>query len=194
MLYGTGTFQKATPSLIKLVRAEQPYHSLFITMKKSLLVPLAYLAYVSSTQAVEVGQPTPDCSATIATGNSKLDMSTYQGKVVLVDFWATWCPPCKKSMPFLNSLRNQLAKDGFEVVAINVDENSDEAKEYVANNPVDYKMAFDPSGDCPNQYQVKAMPSSYLIDKTGKIRHVHLGFRDEDQPLIREQVSSLLSE
>jgi peroxiredoxin len=97
-------------------------------------------------------------------------------------------------MPFLNKLRNLQQKNGFEILAINVDENIEEAKSFLTQNPVDYKMAFDPEGDCPQKFAVKAMPSSYLIDKTGKIRLVHLGFRDEDQKLIEEQVSSLLGE
>jgi peroxiredoxin len=97
-------------------------------------------------------------------------------------------------MPFLNSFRNEKQKDGFEIIAINVDENTDEAKQFLTNNPVDYQIAFDPDGNCPSAFDVKAMPSSYLVDKTGKIRLVHLGFRDGDETIIREQVTKLLAE
>ena len=146
------------------------------------------------TLAAEVGQSLPNCTASLATTATAIDFSAYKGKVVLVDFWATWCPPCKQSMPFLNSLRNQRLQDGFEIIAINVDENSDEANQFLQQNPVDYIMAFDPNGSCPASFGVKAMPSSYLVDKTGKIRMIHLGFRDEDQSTITEQVSKLLAE
>jgi thiol-disulfide isomerase/thioredoxin len=163
-------------------------------MKKLFLSTLILLAAAPLALAVEENQIPPQCAATLAGSAEKLDIGAYKGKVLLIDFWATWCPPCKKSMPFLNGLRNEHLKDGFEIIAINVDENSEEAKQFLGNNPVDYVMAFDPKGDCPAKFDVKAMPSSYLVDKTGKIRKVHLGFRDEDQAMIREQVSALLAE
>ncbi len=163
-------------------------------MKFLYLINLLILATSQSLSAAEVGQTPPACNAIEQIGSQKIDISAYQGKVLLIDFWATWCPPCKQSMPFLNKLRNLQQKHGFEILAINVDENTEEAKSFLTQNPVDYKMAFDPEGDCPQKFAVKAMPSSYLIDKTGKIRLVHLGFRDEDQKLIEEQVSTLLAE
>lgn len=163
-------------------------------MKKLFLSILMLLAVAPLAQAVQEGQPPPQCAATLPGSAEKIDFSIYKGQVVLIDFWATWCPPCKKSMPFLNGLRNERLKDGFEIIAINVDENSEEAKQFLGSNPVDYKIAFDPKGDCPAKFDVKAMPSSYLVDKTGKIRKVHLGFRNEDQAEIREKVSALLAE
>ena len=148
----------------------------------------------SSSQAIEVGQTIPHCQATMAGGTSTLDFSNYKGKVILVDFWATWCPPCKKSMPFLNGLQNKLPKDSFEIIAINVDEDTEAAKQLLNDNPIDYQIAFDPQGNCPGVFDVKAMPSSYLVDKTGKVTLIHLGFRDGDEAIIREHISALLSE
>lgn len=144
--------------------------------------------------AAQEGEPAPNCDATLAEKSQKLDFNNYTNKVILIDFWATWCPPCKKSMPFLNSLRNEHLQEGFEIIAINVDENSEIAKQYLNENPVNYVKAFDPNGDCPVKFDVKAMPSSYLVDKSGKIRLVHLGFRDEDKAMLQKQVSSLLAE
>lgn len=163
-------------------------------MKTFYSIILLIIATSPLASAAEVGQIPPNCNAVKQTGSQKIDISTYQGKVLLIDFWATWCPPCKSSMPFLNKLRNQHQKNGFEILAINLDENSEDAKSFLTQNPVDYPMAFDPEGDCPQKFAVKAMPSSYLIDKTGKIRLVHLGFRDEDQKLIEDRVTTLLSE
>ena len=163
-------------------------------MKKLSLSILTFLLAAPLAQAAQEGQLPPHCTATLAGGTEKLDISAFKGKVVLIDFWATWCPPCKKSMPFLNGLRNERLKDGFEIIAINVDEDSEEVKQFLSSNPVDYIMAFDPKGDCPAKFEVKGMPSSYLVDKAGKIRKVHVGFRDEDQAMIREQVSALLAE
>lgn len=161
-------------------------------MFKLLYLTLFLLTHI--VQAAEEGQPAPACNAKLAGSDTNLDLNAYKGKVVLIDFWATWCPPCKQSMPFLNSLRNERQQDGFEVVAINVDEDSEAAKQFLQQNPVDYTMAFDPAGDCPKNFDVKAMPSSYLIDKTGTVRLVHLGFRDEDRGPLTEQVNKLLAE
>jgi len=163
-------------------------------MKKIFLSLALACASLSTAQAAQEGQQAPECPAALTGTGDKLDISAYKNKVVLIDFWATWCPPCQKSMPFFNELHNQNLKAGFEIIAINVDENSETAKEFLKSHPVDYKMAFDPNGSCPGIFDVKAMPSSYLVDKTGKIRHIHLGFRDEDQALLREQIAALLAE
>jgi thiol-disulfide isomerase/thioredoxin len=162
-------------------------------MCKFFFICLLLLAANPSTNAAEAGQMPPPCAAVDNKG-ATVNFDAYKGKVLLIDFWATWCPPCKKSMPFLNNLRNQHLKEGFEILAINVDENSEDAKNFLKENPVDYTMAYDPNGDCPQKFAVKAMPSSYLVDKAGKIRLVHLGFRDEDEAKIQNQVSDLLAE
>jgi thiol-disulfide isomerase/thioredoxin len=163
-------------------------------MKKHFLSLALALTCHCTAQAAQEGQQTPDCPSALTESGDKLALSAYKNKVVLIDFWATWCPPCQKSMPFFNELRNQYLKDGFEIVAINVDEDSETAREFLKAHPVDYKIVFDPGGNCPAVFDVKAMPSSYLVDKTGKIRRIHLGFRDEDQALLREQISTLLAE
>lgn len=163
-------------------------------MKKIILsLALISLSY-GSAKAAQQDQQAPECAAVVTETGGKLDISAYKNKVVLIDFWATWCPPCQKSMPFFNELHNQHLKDGFEIVAINVDEDSETAKAFLKTHPVDYKIAFDPSGNCPSVFDVKAMPASYLIDKTGKIRQIHLGFRDEDKSALSEQIEALLAE
>jgi len=152
-------------------------------MIKSIQVVLLFL-FCSSLSAVEIGKSIPSCN--------RLDLSEYKNKVLLIDFWATWCPPCKQSMPFLNALRNELADKGFEIIAINVDEETEVAQHFLNNYPVDYPVVFDPKGHCPLAYDVKAMPSSYFVDKKGKIRYVHLGFRHQDELEIRTRVLELL--
>lgn len=143
--------------------------------------------------SLEKGQTVPECPAATTSSQQALNLAGYRGKVILIDFWATWCGPCKKSMPFLNGLHNQLQKEGLEVVAINVDENTQDALDFLKVYPVDYHLAFDPKGVCPQIFDVKAMPSSYLVDRQGKIHLIHLGFRDGDEALIRKQVKDLLS-
>jgi len=152
-------------------------------MIKSIQAVLLFL-FCSSISAVEIGDSIPSCN--------RLDLSEYKNKVLLIDFWATWCPPCKQSMPFLNALRNELADKGFEIIAINVDEETEVAQNFLNNYPVDYPVVFDPKGECPLAYDVKAMPSSYFVDKKGKIRYVHFGFRHQDESEIRARVLELL--
>lgn len=163
-------------------------------MKEHFLSSLLLLGCSFSVYAIQEGSPIPGCPAVLPGNSEKLNFGAYSGKVLLVDFWATWCPPCKKSMPFLSGLRNELLEKGFEVIAINVDENSEEAQRFLNLHPVDYVTAFDPTGECPRVFEVQAMPSSYLVDRQGKVRMVHLGYRDEDQEGIRKQVDALLGE
>jgi len=150
--------------------------------------------FCSSTNAFEVNEQAISCPASIGVEKRSLDLKQYLGKVIYLDFWATWCPPCKKSMPFLNALRNELLEQGFEIIAINVDEDSEDALNFLKQYPVDYLTAMDPSGLCPQQYNVMAMPSAYIIDRQGVIRNIHLGFRERDEKGIRQQVLELLAE
>lgn len=160
------------------------------------LMLLVYLTFFFSpaVKAVEVNDMTVSCPATLEPERTLLDLEKYRGKVIYLDFWATWCPPCKKSMPFLNALRNEFLDQGFEIIAINVDEDSEDAWLLLQQFPVDYLIAMDPAGLCPKEYNVKAMPSAYLIDRQGKIRYIHLGFRNSDKNEIRTSVMELLAE
>ena len=153
------------------------------------IVVIAFPAF-----AVETGDPVPECPAELSDRSGKLNLEAFRGKVVLIDFWATWCPPCRKSMPFLNTLHEQRRSDGFEVVAINVDEKADDARRYLESFPVDYTIVYDSSGECPRIFDVAVMPSSYLIDRKGVVRLVHRGFRDDDKAAIAQRVDQLLTE
>ncbi len=141
--------------------------------------------------AAQSGEIAPGCDAiTQKTGAQGLE--TYRGKVIYLDFWATWCPPCRKSMPALNRLHNELASSGFEILAINVDEKQEDAEQYLRKYPVDYPIVFDPKANCPKTYQLKGMPSAYLIDRDGVIQEVHIGFRQGDIKQIRAKIMALL--
>ena len=159
------------------------------------LIILIFLTICSSfARAANVNDIAVSCPATLVSNNKPLELDMYKGKVVYLDFWATWCPPCKKSMPFLNSLRNELVDQGFEIIAINVDEDSEDAYKLLQKRPVDYVIAMDPSGNCPKEYDVTAMPSAYLIDRNGVMRYVHLGFRKNDEKEIYSRIKELLAD
>lgn len=122
----------------------------------------------------------------------KISLSDYHGKVVYLDFWASWCGPCRKSLPALNDIRNKYASRGFEVIAINVDENPDDGLKFLREYSVSYPIAYDPKGAVPAAYQVKGMPYAFLIDRKGIVRHIHEGYRDGDQNKIETKVKALL--
>jgi len=163
-------------------------------MSKIIVLLFFSLCCLVNAWAIDIGTSVPSCKARLLKNNDLLDLQAYHGKVVYLDFWATWCPPCKKSMPFLNALHNDFQDKGFEVIGISVDENPDDIDPFLAEFPVDFVLAREPSGECPKKYAVIAMPSSYLIDRNGLLRAVHLGFRDTDQAEIRRQVVELLEE
>lgn len=163
-------------------------------MKIKFVLCALCLFYSFVSKAELIGQPAPTCLAKQESENQAINFSEYQGRVLLIDFWATWCPPCKQSMPFLNALRNEFKDQGFEIIAINVDEDRDEALSFLLLHPVEYLLAYDSTGDCPAKFEVQAMPSSYFIDKQGKVRDIHLGYRERDKESIRKRIVELLAE
>ena len=142
---------------------------------------------------IQPGQAAPHCALAPLGGGSGKTLQQYKGKVVYVDFWASWCGPCAQSFPFMNTLHRDLQAKGLEIVGVNLDENVDDAKAFLAKTPAHFAVLADTSGQCPQAFGVKAMPSSYVIDREGKIRYIHLGFKPGEAEAFRKQVESLLS-
>jgi thiol-disulfide isomerase/thioredoxin len=163
-------------------------------MNLSLLLVLILCCFTQAVSALEENQPAPACAAKLQNQESSFTPETYAGKVVLVDFWATWCGPCLKAIPFYNSLQDQQQKNNFTIVAINVDEEPEEVRQFLQEHQLNYPVAFDPAGSCPKTYGVQVMPSSYMVDKKGKVRYIQLGYRDGDQQEINDRVRGLLAE
>ena len=164
-------------------------------IKKITCLAMLTLAVASqSLYAVEVGASLPDCTLASMEDKQNLSLSQYQGKVIYVDFWASWCGPCAKSFPFLNEMHDQLKEQGLQIVGVNLDENSDDAKAFLAKYPASFTVVADVSKQCAKDFSVKAMPSSYLIDRKGIVHHVHLGFKPGEAQEIRVLVEKLLSE
>ena len=150
------------------------------------------LCLSTSAFAVSPGEMAPNFNLkNLATG--KLDsLKKYRGKVVYLDFWASWCGPCRQSLPLLNTLRQELKRKGFEVIAVNLDENLSDATKFLDQYPVQYPVLLNPKGTVPNLYKLPGMPTSYLIDRKGKIQKVHVGFKEADIAEIRKQAIKLL--
>lgn len=156
------------------------------------LAALLLVVFAPSALAVEVGQRAPKFNLSAVDGSGKVDLSAYKGKVVYLDFWASWCPPCRKAMPEIEKLRKEYSPDEFAVVAVNVDSSLKKAQKVLAKTPVGYVSGSDPKGMLPKRYEVKTMPTSYLLDERGVVRYVHEGFRRGDEKALRAEIDKLL--
>ncbi|MBK6617627.1 MAG: TlpA family protein disulfide reductase [Nitrosomonas sp.] len=119
---------------------------------------------------------------------------SMRGKVIYIDFWASWCPPCIQSFPFMNQLFADFHERGLEVIGVNLDEKQGDADHFLQKMPPQFTVMFDREKHCAADFNVIAMPSTYLIDKRGFIRHIHRGFRPGETDLMRELIDALLAE
>lgn len=122
----------------------------------------------------------------------QINLNSYRGKVVYIDFWASWCQPCRKSFGWMNKMQALYGEDGFTVIAINLDESRAKANKFLQQIPANFAVAFDPRGKTAEMYRVKAMPSSYLIDENGKVVHANRGFRGNDEDTLEKKIRSLV--
>jgi cytochrome c biogenesis protein CcmG, thiol:disulfide interchange protein DsbE len=141
--------------------------------------------------AVEAGQAAPDFDLPGRLGAVKL--SDFKGKTVYLDFWASWCGPCKQSFPWMNDLQTRYGAKGLRVVGINVDQKSDDAKAFLKDNPAAFDVAFDQPGKTPRSYAIKGMPTSVLIGPDGKVLQVHSGFKEEQRDDLERQIKLALN-
>jgi len=117
-----------------------------------------------------------------------VSLDQYKGSVVYVDFWASWCGPCKKSFPWMNEMQERHADTGLKVVAINLDASSSDAKSFLEATRPNFVIAYDPKGQTASAYGVRAMPSSYIIGRDGRLKWQHMGFRKKDTKKIEKQL------
>lgn len=106
------------------------------------------------------------------------DIARYHGQVVVVDFWASWCKPCRQSIPWLNEMRSRYGQKGLVIVGINVDANRADAQRFLVSTPIDFEIVFDTKGELAQRYALKGMPSSLVFDRDGKLVATHLGFQE----------------
>ena len=123
-----------------------------------------------------------------------LDLAAYKGKVVYLDFWASWCKPCRQSFPWMNELTDLYGSDGFVVIAVNVDHEPDLAADFLRQNAADFKVVYDPGGDLAEKYNVQAMPTSVLIGRDGRVRYVHSGFYPHKEGDYLAHIRALLNQ
>lgn len=156
---------------------------------------LCLIVFSLAAAALESGQAMPSCKLASLADNATTDLDQLKGKILYVDFWASWCGPCAKSFPFMNEMHQQLKDKGLEIIGVNLDENPEDAKEFLTKYPAEFTVMADASQDkkCAQDFAVKAMPSSYIIDQNGKVHHVHLGFKPGEAEEVRQMVEKLLA-
>lgn len=146
------------------------------------------------TQA-EVGLRAPGCELASLSpdgGFEQLRLRSFAGRTVLVDFWASWCPTCEHVFPFLNALVRDYRDRGFDVIGVNLDADPRDALDFLAQHPVEFEIAHDPTGRCPRAFGLVGMPSAYLIDVEGRVRAVTRGFRAGEAERLRSRIETLL--
>lgn len=122
----------------------------------------------------------------------ELDLSPYAGKIVYLDFWASWCAPCRRSFPWMNDMLARYADAGLAVVSVNVDAERKLADEFLAETPANFPVIYDPEGKLAAQWQLVGMPSSYLIGPDGNVISRHVGFRSESPEKYEAEIRRLL--
>jgi len=125
--------------------------------------------------------------------SGSVSLQKYRNQVVYVDFWASWCVPCKHSFPWLNKMQQRYGEDGFKVIAINVDKKKAHAKKFLERVPATFDIAYDPEGEVADLYSLKVMPSSYLIDRNGNLVHAHKGFKTSDGSRMEDMIRKLIN-
>lgn len=125
---------------------------------------------------------------------SSLDLTNSRGRVVYLDFWASWCGPCKQSFPWMETMKSTYAAQGLEIITVNLDTDRADADKFLKQFHPTFEVRFDPKGELAEFYKLRGMPSSVLIDRHGVPRFTHVGFRPVDGPIYETQLRELLAE
>ena len=170
-----------------------PPRSSSIVRATRLLIAVVGLVLAGDAGALDAGSPAPLFTAPALDGGSSVSLAAFRGKVVYLDFWASWCGPCLTSLPLIDGLREKFSGEDFQVVAVNVDRDPDRARRFLKRLALGYPSAMDPEGRLPERFEVQTMPTSFLIDRRGVIRHVQNGFRRGDVEPLRARIAELVA-
>ncbi len=167
-------------------------------MRSFRLVLVGFITILAARGALAVGgirpgDPAP--SLRLPAEDGKLvSLADYKGRVVLIDFWASWCGPCRLAFPAINDLYAELHGRGFEAVGINLDEKRQDANQFLADRPHTLTVLFDPKGDSASRFGLDGMPSSFVIDREGRVRYAHTGYTPATLDDYRREILTLLRE
>ena len=162
---------------------------------KNTIIALVLSVFAASSLASSgmEGQPAPDFSLKSSTGEN-LRLSEYRGDVVMINFWATWCGPCRQEMPLLDALYSRYERVGFNLLGVNIDDDSRRAMQMIKELGVNFPVLFDARKEVSRLYEVDAMPVTVIVDRSGNVRYVHQGYKPGYEDKYLDQVRSLLRE
>ena len=152
------------------------------------LATLAMTSMVGASSAIAPSFTLPSRSG------DTVSLAQLKGKVVMLNFWASWCGPCRQEMPLLDSMYKRYSSLGFTLVGVNVDANSKDAEAWLSKTPVSFPVLFDRDSKVSAMYDVKAMPSTVFIDRKGNVRYLHKGYKPGDEGEYLNQIRALLKE
>jgi len=151
------------------------------------------LALAASPGLAKAPKPAPVAPVFTLPGlKGDVALESFRGKTVLVDFWASWCVPCRQSFPWMNDLQRRYGDKGLAIVAVNLDKDREFASSFLAEVPASFTVVFDPSGKTAESYKVKAMPTTFLISPEGKLLATHTGFDAKRAPQFEAQIAEAL--
>jgi len=148
---------------------------------------------LASAASASVDPPAPGFSLP-ARGGSTIDLSQYKGQVVMINFWASWCVPCRQEMPLLDSIYKKYKPLGFTLLSVNVEPEQKDAESFLKQTPVTFPVAFDAKSKVSGLYNVQGMPTTVFIDRKGNVRMMHVSYKAGDENLYMDQIRSLLRE
>lgn len=161
-------------------------------MLRSLLFSLSLCLAAAAQAAPKVGDPAPAFKLRTLDGKT-VSLADYKGQVVMLNFWASWCGPCRQEMPHLDALQSSLGKAGFAVVGVNVDEDPAAARAFLKKVPVSFTQVSDADNKVAQSYENAAMPTSFFIDRKGNIAAIHQGYRKGEEATYRTIIKRLLA-
>ncbi len=164
-------------------------------MKGLRIILLVLAIFMGSSLASSglTGQTAPDFVLKSATGEN-IRLSEYRGDIVMINFWATWCGPCRQEMPLLDELYGRYQRVGFNLLGINIDDDSRRAMAMVNELGISFPVLFDEDKKVSKLYEVETMPLTILLDREGTVRHVHHGYRPGYEQKYLNEIRSLLRE
>ncbi len=139
------------------------------------------------------GEPAPDFTLNDADGNA-VSLGDLKGQVVMINFWASWCGPCRQEMPLLEQIHRKYEPLGFTLLGVNVEENSADGQAFLKDRPVSFPVLYDPENGVSQLYDVVAMPSTVLIDRRGNVRYLHHGYKPGYENEYMDQIRALSRE
>jgi peroxiredoxin len=162
---------------------------------KNTIIALVFSVFAASSLASSglEGQPAPDFALKSSTGEN-LRLSEFRGDVVMINFWATWCGPCRQEMPLLDELYSRYQRVGFNLLGVNIDDDSRRAMRMIEELGVNFPVLFDARKEVSELYEVDAMPVTVIVDREGTVRYVHHGYKPGYEDKYLNQIRSLLRE